>query len=167
MPRLARGEGATLLERFRRYLRDHRQPLTRPRDLVAQLVFFAEEHLSVEEIRRRLKERGEAVGLATIYRTLDLLVESGLVRAHDFGQGFRRYEPMPAQAHHEHLICEHCGRVEEFANERLERMLPVIADEHGFQHRRHRVEVYGICRSCRSGELRPIGVTRLDGSGAV
>lgn len=157
MPRLARGEGALLLERFRRYLRDHRQPLTRQRDLVAEIVFLAEDHPSVDGIRRRLRERGEAVGIATVYRTLDLLVESGLVLAHDFGEGFKRYEPMPAQAHHEHLICERCGRVEEFANERLERMLPVIADEHAFQHRRHRVEVYGVCRECRRSELPPLG----------
>jgi Fur family ferric uptake transcriptional regulator len=153
MARLARAESAALLDRFRRYLRDHRQPVTRPRDLVAELVFSADDHLSVDAIGRRLRERGESVGTATIYRTLDLLVASGLVRAHDFGEGFRRYEPMPAQAHHEHLICERCGRVVEFANERLERMLPVLADEHGFQHHHHRVEVYGVCRDCRRGEL--------------
>jgi Fur family ferric uptake transcriptional regulator len=93
------------------------------------------------------------VGTATVYRTLEVLVQSGLVRAHDFGEGFKRYEPMPAQAHHEHLICERCGRVVEFQNERLERMLPIIADEHGFQHERHRVEIYGVCRECRQREL--------------
>ena len=153
MPSLANGEGATLLERFRRYLREHRQPVTRQRDVVAQAVFLSEDHPSVEHIRRALKERGEQVGTATVYRTLELLIESGLVRAHDFGEGFRRYEPMPAQAHHEHLICERCGRVVEFQNERLERMLPVIADEHGFQHQRHRVEIYGVCRECRQQEL--------------
>ncbi len=62
---------------------------------------------------------------------------------------------MPAQAHHEHLICERCGRVVEFQNERLERMLPILADEHGFQHQRHRVEIYGVCRECRQRELGP------------
>jgi Fur family transcriptional regulator, ferric uptake regulator len=156
MAHLDRGEGAALLERFRRFLRDHRLPVTRQRDLVAQTVLLAEDHLSVEGIRRRLREKGERVGTATVYRTLDVLVESGLVRAHDFGEGFKRYEPMPAQAHHEHLICERCGRVVEFQNERLERMLPVIADEHAFQHDRHRVEIYGVCRECRQRELAPL-----------
>ncbi|MBA2458518.1 MAG: transcriptional repressor [Gemmatimonadales bacterium] len=153
MARLARGEGAALLDRFRRYLRDHHQPVTRQRDLVAQVVFLSEEHLSVDEILRLLKEQGEAVGTATVYRTLEVLVESGLVRAHDFGEGFRRYEAMPAQTHHEHLICDRCGRVVEFQNERLERMLPIIADEHGYQHQRHRVEIYGVCADCRRREL--------------
>jgi Fur family ferric uptake transcriptional regulator len=153
MPRLASGEGEALLERFRRYLREHRLPVTRQRDLVAQAVFLAEDHPSVDAILRAVKAGGEHVGTATVYRTLDVLVESGLVRAHDFGEGFKRYEPVPGQAHHEHLICEQCGRVVEFQNEPLERMLPIIADEHGFQHRRHRVEIYGVCRECRHREL--------------
>lgn len=153
MPPLASAEGAALLERFRRFLRDHRQPVTRQRDLVAQVVFLSEDHPSVDVIIRRLRERGEAVGTATVYRTLDVLVESGLVRAHDFGEGFKRYEPLWAQTHHEHLICERCGSVVEFQNERLERMLPIIADEHAFQHSRHRVEIYGVCRDCLRREL--------------
>ena len=153
MANLARDEGAALLDRFRRYLREHHQPVTRQRDLVAQMVLLSDEHQSVEEIRRRLLDRGEPVGTATVYRTLEVLLESGMVRAHDFGEGFKRYEPTPAQAHHEHLICERCGRVVEFQNERLERMLPIIADEHAFQHQRHRVEIYGVCRECRRREL--------------
>lgn len=149
MPHLATGEGAALLERFRRYLRDHHQPVTRQRDRVAEVVLLSDDHLSVDQIRRTLREQGSNVGLATVYRTLDLLVKSGLVRAHDFGQGFRRYEAMPAQAHHHHLICLRCGRVEEFAHERLERMLPIIADEHRFQPERHRLEIYGVCHDCQ------------------
>ena len=156
MPPLARAEGAALLDRFRRYLRDHRQPVTRQRDLIAQIVFLSDDHPSVDLIIRRLRDQGEAVGTATVYRTLEVLVESGLVRAHDFGEGFKRYEPMSAQAHHEHLICERCGSVVEFQNERLELMLPVIADEHAFQHTRHRVEIYGVCRECRQRDL-PVG----------
>jgi Fur family ferric uptake transcriptional regulator len=155
MAHLDKAEGAALLERFRQYLREHHQPITKQRDLVAQVVFLAEDHLSVEGIRRELKQRGEPVGTATVYRTLDLLVESGLVRSHQFGEGFKRYEAMIGQSDHEHLICEQCGRVEEFANERLERMLPALADEHGFQHRRHKVEIYGVCRTCRQRELGP------------
>jgi Fur family ferric uptake transcriptional regulator len=156
MAHLARGEGAALLERFRRHLRDHRLPVTRQRDLVAQTVFLSDEHLSVEAIQKQLRERGEHVGTATIYRTLDVLVQSGLVRAHDFGEGFKRYEPMPQEGRHEHLICVRCGKVVEFQNERLERMLPIIADEHAFQHQRHRVEIYGLCQECRRRDLGPL-----------
>jgi Fur family transcriptional regulator, ferric uptake regulator len=153
MPRLSRDEGNALVERFRRYLRDHRQPITRQRELVAETVIFSEDHLSADAIQRRLKERGELVGTATIYRALDVLVESGLVKSHDFGEGFRRFEAMAGTGRHEHLICVRCGKVLEFANEQLERMLPIIADEHLFQHQRHRVEVFGVCNDCQGREL--------------
>jgi Fur family ferric uptake transcriptional regulator len=157
MARLGRGEGAALLDRFRRHLREQHLPVTRQRDLVAQAVLLSDEHLSVEAIQRHLQERGERVGLATIYRTLEVLVESGLVRAHDFGEGFKRYEPKAQQAGHEHLICIRCGRVVEFQNERLERMLPIIADEHAFQHQQHRVEIHGVCPDCRRPDLGSLG----------
>jgi Fur family ferric uptake transcriptional regulator len=138
-----------LRERFTRYLRDRRLPVTRQRLQVADVLFHAPDHPSVDRISRDLEERGVTVGTATVYRTLDLLVESGLVREHDFGEGFRRFEPMTTRSHHEHLVCRRCGRVVEFVNERLERMLDMIADEHAFLHRRHRVEIFGLCPDCR------------------
>jgi Fe2+ or Zn2+ uptake regulation protein len=70
MARLSKGEGAALLERFRRHLRDHHLPVTRQRDLIAQTVLTSDEHLSVEAIQRLLQDEGEKVGTATIYRTL-------------------------------------------------------------------------------------------------
>lgn len=153
MPPSASGAHAELLERFRRWLRDQRLPVTRPRDVIAELVIGSEGHESAGTIAAQLKARGERVGTATIYRTLDLLVQSGLVRANEFGEGFRRFERAAGKEHHEHLVCTRCGRVVEFATERLERMLPVIADEHGFRHERHRVEVFGTCRECLRREL--------------
>jgi Fur family ferric uptake transcriptional regulator len=97
------------------------------------------------------------VGKATIYRTLDLLAQSGMVHERDFGEGFRRYERAPGHPHHEHLICLRCGKVVEFSNERLEKMKELIATEYGFQHRHHRLEIYGVCRECqqREGSARP------------
>ena len=149
----AKPEATAQLDRFRRWLRDHNQPFTRQRELVASAVFTARTHVSVEEIRRRLAERGERVGVATIYRALDTLLESGLVRGQDFGEGFRRFEPAGPRSGHEHLVCDRCGRVPEFASDRLERMLHLLADEHGFQSRQHRVELHGLCRACRRGAL--------------
>lgn len=153
MAHLSREEAAGLLERFHRHLRDHRLPVTPQRTLIARVLFESDEHLSVEAIERRLKQMGARVGTATIYRTLDTLVESGLLRTHDFGEGFRRYEPVALSQQHEHLVCLRCGAVHEFQNDRLERMLPVIADEFHFQHQRHRIEIYGLCRDCRQRDL--------------
>ncbi|MGH7644493.1 MAG: Fur family transcriptional regulator [Gemmatimonadales bacterium] len=142
-------DGATLLETFRRYLSDHNLPATQQRLAVAETVFFAGEHLSVEEIAARVARAGAPVGTATVYRTLDLLVRGGLVREHDFGEGFRRYEPMAEGQAHEHCICTACGKVREFANDRLERMIALLAEEAEFRPHRHRLEIYGLCRDCQ------------------
>jgi Fur family ferric uptake transcriptional regulator len=115
-------------------------------------VFAGGEHLSVEGIQRRLHEQGSHVGTATIYRSLDVLVESGLVRAHDFGEGFKRFEPLLTPGQHGHLVCSRCGRVTEFSTDRFERLLPMVADEHDFQHQTHRVEIRGLCRVCRAAD---------------
>jgi Fur family ferric uptake transcriptional regulator len=148
-------EAAAHLEQFRRHLRDRRMPVTRQRIAVAEELFRAADHPSALELARRLRARGEAVGTATLYRTLDVLQESGLALEHDFGGGFKRYEAMPAAAH-EHLICRRCGKVVEFTNERLERMLRMTADEQRFHYQRHRVEVQGICAACRARDLEPL-----------
>lgn len=156
MPRLTSDDAAALLERFRKHLRDRRLPVTRQRLAVAEELFRSEDHPSVEELRRRVRAAGHAVGIATLYRSLDVLVKAGMILEHDFGEGFKRYEPLAAAAAHDHLICERCGRVMEVANERMERMLRMMADEQRFLYRRHRVEVHGICTVCRGRDLEPL-----------
>ncbi len=140
-------------ERFRRWLRERHLPVTRQRDLVANAVFAGGRHRSVDAIQQVLRDQGHKVGLATIYRALDVLVDSGLVRQHDFGEGFKRWEVRRQGAQHGHLICARCNGVTEFSTERFERILPLVADEHGFLAERHRVEVHGLCRACRDAEV--------------
>lgn len=143
-------DGPRLLEAFRRHLHDHNLPVTQQRLAVAEAIFFSGggAHLSAEEIAKR----AGVVGTATVYRTLDLLVKSGLVRQHDFGDGFKRYEPSGGGEGgqlHEHCICSSCGAVTEFSNDRLERMIALLAEEVEFRPHHHRLEVYGLCRSCQ------------------
>jgi len=156
MARLTSAEAAELLERFHRYLRDHRLPVTRQRDLIAGTLFTSPEHLSADALHRQVRARGERVGVATVYRALELLTRSGLVRVHEFGDGSRRYEGATPQGSHGHLVCGVCGGVEEFTNERMERMLPIIADEHHFRYGRHRVELHGTCRECQRRALEAL-----------
>ena len=146
-------DGKALQEVLRRYLRDHSLPVTHQREAIAAAVFFSNAHLSVGDIERALRDQGVRAGKATVYRTLDLLVKAGLVQEHDFGEGFKRYEPLEAQSHHEHLICLNCGKVVEFSSERIERMKSLIADEHGFRHHHHRLEIYGTCRECQGRDV--------------
>ena len=143
-------DGQQLLETFRRYLRDRSLPVTHQRLAVAEVIFFAGDHVSAEDIAGRVATRSGPVGTATVYRTLELLVESGLVTEHDFGEGFKRYEPGSGGGEpHEHCICSSCGAVTEFSNDRLERMIALLAEEVEFRPHRHRLEIYGLCRRCQ------------------
>lgn len=158
--RLQQTESAALLEGFTAWLRERRLPLTRQRALIAAALFGAEDHPSAEALQRQLRRQGETVGMATIYRTLEMLVKGGFVAAHDFGDGRRRFEPMPARARHEHLVCRRCGRVVEFINDRIERMMRMIADEHHFLYERHRAEIHGLCADCRGRDLGALASSR-------
>src|SRR2546428_13598834 len=151
-------DGTTLLEAFRRYLSDHNLPATQQRLAVAEAVCFAGDHLSAEDVARRVARAGEPVGTATVYRTLDLLVQSGLVVERDFGEGFKRYEAVPPGETHEHCVCSSCGKVTEFSNDRLERMLALLAEEVAFRPHHHRLEVFGLCRECQP--VNPLPRTR-------
>ena len=136
---------------FRRYLREQGLPVTQQREAIAEVVFTSPEHMSVEEIEGKLRSRGERIGKATIYRTLEMLVRSGLVAEHDFGEGFRRSEhlfgPGPV---HGHLVCTECGSVAEVRSPELERTQEEVARQHGFEPARYRLEIYGLCAECQA-----------------
>lgn len=134
---------------FGRYLRDQGLPVTQQREAVAEVVFDSEEHLSVDDIESRLRTRGDRIGKATIYRTLDLLVKSRLVEEHDFGEGFKRYEHrLSRQPQHEHVICLECGKVQEFRSPEVKQVERRVREDLGFVPHRHRLEIYGLCREC-------------------
>lgn len=138
-----------VIDEFRAYLRDHNLPVTPQRLAIAEVVLLSDRHLSAEEIERELRARGMGVGTATIYRTLDVLLRSGLVVERDFGEGFKRYESARGMPHHEHLLCTVCGKVVEFQDERLDRMSMLLAESHGFIREWHRLVIYGVCPECQ------------------
>jgi Fur family ferric uptake transcriptional regulator len=137
---------------FRTWLRAQSLPVTNQRLAIAEVVIGSADHLSAEEVAGQLESHGEKAGTATVYRTLDLLVKSGLVVERDFGEGFRRFEAARDVPHHEHLLCTVCGAVQEFRDERLERMTTIIAESHDFARHRHRLVIQGVCGACRRGE---------------
>lgn len=141
-------------EAFRAFLRDHSLPITAQRLAIADVVLGTERHLSAEDVASLLRAGGANAGTATIYRTLEVLVRSGLVVERDFGEGFKRYEAARGIPHHEHLLCTVCGRVTEFRDERLERMTTLLAEAHDFSRQRHRLVIYGLCGDCRRGPAR-------------
>jgi Fur family ferric uptake transcriptional regulator len=135
---------------FRRYLREHGLPVTQQREAVAEVVFESSGHLSVEDIESRLRDRGERIGKATIYRTLETLVKSGLVEEHDFREGFKRYEHLFGQQPvRVHLVCTECGKVAEIHSSELVRVQEEEARKHGFVPARYRLQIYGLCATCQ------------------
>jgi len=142
-----------VVEAFASYLRDHGLPVTAQRLAIADIMLGSERHLSADDVALELAQRQSGIGLATVYRTIELLVRSGLVVERDFGEGFRRYEPARDAPHHEHLLCTVCGKVKEFREERLERMTTIVAEANGFARQRHRLVIYGVCDECQRGGL--------------
>jgi Fur family ferric uptake transcriptional regulator len=136
------------VERFREYLRAYNHPVTPQRLRVAEALFDTHRHVSAEEIGAKLRAGGKSIGKATIYRTLGLLLKAGLIREHDFGDGFRRYEARPSRPRHEHLVCTQCGKVIEFESDAVDRLESEIAALHRFRPSRHRLEIYGLCEEC-------------------
>lgn len=154
------GCAAVMMGVFRASLHEHGLPVTQQRESVARVLFESTRHLSAEDVESRLRQRGENVGKATVYRTLNLLVEVGLATEHDFDEGFKRYEANVGPARHDHLICTSCGEVVEFEHERLQELQEEIADREGFDTVSRQLKIYGLCRSCQAetdDELRRIG----------
>jgi Fur family ferric uptake transcriptional regulator len=123
---------------------------SRQRDLIVEVFFATGGHLPVEALVARVHEQDPRVSVATVYRTMKLLVECGLADARDFGDGQTRYEPAMQRDHHDHLICTHCGAIHEFESERIEELQERVARRHGFEVEHHRLEIYGRCGECRA-----------------
>ena len=121
---------------------------TSQRRLILDRLFEIGEHFTADDLIADVRQADPSVGSATVYRTLDLLMKAGLVREHDFGDGFRRYEARPSRPRHEHLVCTRCGKVIEFESEAVDRLEQEIAGLHRFRPSRHRLEIYGLCEEC-------------------
>jgi Fur family ferric uptake transcriptional regulator len=105
--------------------------------------------LTAQEIFDALRADGRKVGIASIYRVLELLSEKGLLQRVDFGAGVARYEPVLGSGeHHHHLVCSSCGRVEAFEDDGLERALHKVERRTGYSVAGHEVVLRGVCRAC-------------------
>jgi Fur family ferric uptake transcriptional regulator len=102
-----------------------------------------------QEIHAALVARGEKIGLASVYRVLDTLAEHRLVQRVDIGDGVVRYEPARGDdEHHHHLVCDDCGRVQPFSDDRLESAIHAIEQQSGYAVAAHEVVLRGVCADC-------------------
>jgi Fur family ferric uptake transcriptional regulator len=122
---------------------------TSQRRLVAEVFFRSDGHLSIDEMLALVRKRDPKVGYATVYRTMKLLVQSGVANERQFGDSVTRFEIAHGDQHHDHLICIECGAIVEFEDAAIERLQDAIAERHGFTLERHKHELYGVCRDCR------------------
>lgn len=134
---------------FRNFLSKKNLHYTNQRSLIVEEFIQSKKHLSAEELYEIVKEKEEAIGQATVFRTLKLLEEAGIATPVNFGDKTVRYELAFEAGHHDHLVCTKCGKILEVYDSKLENRKEKICKEHGFLPSHHRLEIFGICKACR------------------
>jgi Fur family ferric uptake transcriptional regulator len=115
--------------------------ITAPRRVILHVLESSQDHPDVEELHRRIQKTDPGVNIATVYRTMNLLAEHGLIERHTFDDGRLRFEAAPKE-HHDHFIDTDTGEVIEFRSDEIERLQEEIARSHGFDIVSHRLEIY-------------------------
>lgn len=123
---------------------------------VLREVFGRETHFAIEDVAQALRRRGRRVSRATVYRTLSLLAETGLIREAVRGSGYIHYEHVRESEHHDHLFCVHCGTVVEFVSPQVERIQDGICRRHGFTPLSHTHQINGLCGRCEARRARRV-----------
>lgn len=119
--------------------------VTLPRIKILELLENAQNHhMSAEEIYKALAEQGEDVGLATVYRVLTQFEQAGIVERHSFENNLSVFEIAQSE-HHDHIVCEACGKIVEFHNDEIEQQQKDVAQKHGFKLSGHSLVLYGVC----------------------
>jgi Fur family ferric uptake transcriptional regulator len=142
---------------FQKLLTEKKLKKTSQRELIWDLLLKSKGHPSVEEIRGQLLDRGHRIGLATVYRTLKIMLDSGLIRQARIG-GVTRYEPLVNQPNHLHFVCNACARTVEFPSARIETLIARLTKEHDFEERFSRYTIFGLCRACARKQARTAGL---------
>jgi Fur family ferric uptake transcriptional regulator len=136
----------TWLEKYRVYLAEHQLKFTNQRRLILSEFFRSGGHVSAEDLFRLVKKKATGVGLASVYRTINSLVEAGMAVERRFLDRNSVYEMHVPGHHHDHLICMRCRKIFEFENEEIEEQQRRVAEQLGFSLKDHKLELYGWCQ---------------------
>ena len=141
---------ADKLTQFDAYLKGHGLKSTRERQVIARETLVISEHFDPEVLQSRLRRKGIRVSRATIYRTLDHLINCGIVRktSMDLEHNMAFYENTFVRSHHEHMVCVKCGVVIEFTSDEIESLQDEICEKYRFKPIRHTHQIVGYCRKC-------------------
>src|SRR5262249_13475298 len=121
------------------------------RDRIVEVFLRQEGHISADDLFERIQREATGIGRATVYRTLQWMVDAGIARKVDFGEGRSRYEPSYRHPRHFHLICTTCHSSSEFLSSDVESLMEEIANARKFQPTQSVVQIYGTCEACRTG----------------
>jgi Fur family ferric uptake transcriptional regulator len=136
-------------QRFESFLRSRQLKLTGERLELVEEVFGQAHHFDADQLHMALKQKSKAISRATVYRTLDLLVQCGLVRKSSFGDQHAHYEAVRSDEHHDHLICLNCDAIIEFFRADLEALQDGICHSFGFKPMHHSHQIFGLCKDCQ------------------
>jgi Fur family ferric uptake transcriptional regulator len=134
---------------FREFLRARGLKYTPERHTLLQEVLGNQEHFEAEQLLISLRQAGKRVAKATIYRTLPLLVECGIINQVQFGDSMARYEHTFGQEPHDHMVCRRCRRIIEFDSSEVLRLRADLSRQFRFEPISHRFQIAGICAQCR------------------
>ncbi|MGE4299779.1 MAG: Fur family transcriptional regulator [Desulfovibrionaceae bacterium] len=134
---------------FHDYLVTNKLKVTPQRKRILEVFLRSEGHFSAEDLYHRVRKKDPSVGQATVYRTLKILHDCGIAREVHFGDGVARYEHMIGHEHHDHLICDACGKNLEVVDPEIEVLQERLAKKHGFTLTGHRMYLYGLCPDCQ------------------
>ena len=140
-----------LLDTFKKILKKDGLKFTSQREAILATLYENPGHFTSEKLYMLLKEKypSLSIGIATVYRTLALLEENGLVSSISLGLQGKKFE-IANKPHHDHLICDRCGKIVEFENEEIERLQQKVAEANGFELTSHMMQLYGICSTCQA-----------------
>ncbi len=133
---------------FRDYVQSKGLKFTPERQAILNHVFECQRHFEAEELLIDMRKNNKRVSKATIYRTLALLVNSGILREVIFGEKHAHYEHVYGHEHHEHLVCIGCGKIIEFTDERIEKFQEEVCVENKFKADSHKFQIMGYCEDC-------------------
>ena len=149
-------ERSTAKQRFLEFLTRKNLRITAQREAIIETAFATEEHFTAEQLLTWSRHRDKSVSRATVYRTLPLLTESGLVREMDFGKDYKFYDPNYADhPNHHHLICQDCEKIVEFESDRIAALEDEITQQLGFSMRSQRLQITASCE-----ELKRLGACK-------
>ena len=140
----------SLLVRFKDILKQNSLKFTKQREVVLKTMYHNDEHFSPESLYMLVKKTNPElnVGIATVYRTLNLLEESDIVTSLSFGASGKKFE-LGNKPHHDHMICKVCEEIIEFENDNIEKIQEDIAKQYDFKLTGHLMQLYGICKKCQ------------------